>query len=88
MTGLSLDGIKKNVDDLAVKIDAPTDLLPTYGYSRDSAYPHIEVDSKRFFHYVTIERGQELDRKTTNNPDELLYWIFSSVTFQWRLLMN
>jgi hypothetical protein len=81
MTGLSLDGIKKNVDDLALKINAPNNLLPTYGYSQDSGYPHIEVDSKGLLHYVTMERGQELDRKTTNNPDELLYWIFASVTF-------
>ena len=81
MTRLSFGEIKKKVNELAKKINAPTDLLPTYGYSRDFAYPHIEVDNTGLLHYVIIERGQELDRKTTDKLDTLLYWIFASVTF-------
>jgi hypothetical protein len=81
MTRLSLDDIKKKVDELAAKINAPTDLQPTYGYSRDFAYPHIEVDNVGLLHYVIIERGEELSRKTTDNLDMLLFWIFSNLTF-------
>lgn len=81
MTSLSLDDIKRKVDAAAIKINAPTDLLPTYGYSRDFAYPHIEVDNTGLMHYVVVERGKELERRTTNNVNDLLYWIFSSVTF-------
>lgn len=81
MPTLSLDDIKKKVDEFAAKINAPTDLLPTYGYSRDFAYPHIEVDNAGRLNYVILERGQELERKTTDNLDDLLYWIFSGVTF-------
>ena len=81
MTIFSLDDIKKKVDKLALKINVPVDSLPTYGYSRDFAYPHIEVDSIGLLHYVITERGQELDRKTTTNIDDLLYWIFADVTF-------
>lgn len=81
MTTLSLDEIKKKVNELALKINAPTDLLPTYGQSRDFAYPHIEVDNVGLLHYVIVERGQELSRKTTNKLDDLLYWIFSGITF-------
>jgi Immunity protein 63 len=40
---------------------------------------HIEVDAT-LYHYVVVERGQELDRKSTPNYDELLYWIFSDAT--------
>jgi len=69
------------VEDIATKINAPKDLLPTYGYSRDFAYPHIEVDNVGLFHFVIVERGQELNRKTTDSLDTLLYWIFSGVTF-------
>lgn len=81
MARLSIDDIKKKVDELATKINAPTDLLPTYGYSKDFAYPHIEVDNVGLLHYVIVERGQELERKITDKPDDLLYWIFASVTF-------
>jgi hypothetical protein len=81
MPGYSLDDLKKIVEELAAKIYAPADLLPTYGYSRDFAYPHIEVGNYKLLHYVVIERGQELERKTTTDLDTLLYWIFSNVTF-------
>ena len=78
---ITLDDIKKKVEELAVKINAPTDLLPTYGYTKDFAYPHIEVDKFGLLHYVIVERGQELERRTTEKLDNLLYWIFTNVTF-------
>ena len=81
MTKYSLNDIKERVEELAKIINATTDLLPTYGYSKDFAYPHIEIDSFGRLHYVIIERGQELERKTTEKLDDLLYWIFTSVTF-------
>ena len=79
MTRLSLDDIKRKVDELSAKINAPTDLQPNYGYSRDFAYPHIEVDNLGLLHYVIVERGEELTRKTTDNFDTLLFWIFSDL---------
>ena len=60
---------------------APLNSLPTYGYSRDNAYPHVEIDKFGLLHYVVIERGKETERRTTKNLDELLYWIFQSITF-------
>ena len=78
---LSLQDIKDKTEKLALRIDAPADLLPTYGHSRDFGYPHIEVDSAGLMHYVVVERGQELERKTTSDLDQLLYWIFADVTF-------
>lgn len=73
--------IKNQVDKIADLILAPTNYLPTYGYSRDMAYPHIEIDRLGKLHYVVIERGQENVRLTTTNLDELLYWIFDGITF-------
>ena len=78
---LTYKKIKKQVDKIADLISAPTNSLPTYGYSRDMAYPHIEIDRLGRLHYVVIERGQEYKRVTTTNLDELLYWIFDSITF-------
>lgn len=82
MTKLSLADIKEKVDELASKIDAPEDLLPTYGFSRDSACPHIEVGNSGSLHYVVVERGEILERRTTKILDDLLYWIFAMVTFE------
>lgn len=76
----SLNEIKSEVNRLAAQINAPADLLPTYGHSDDGARPHIEVDSHGY-HYVVIERGEELSRITTADLDELLYSIFKDVTF-------
>lgn len=81
MSSVSLGDIKKTVEELASKINAPGNLLPDYGRTRDGAYPHIEADAAGFLHFVVIERGEELERKTTKDLNELLYWIFDSITF-------
>ena len=77
----SIADIKVEVDKLAAIIGASGyHALPTYGRTEDFARPHIEVDS-RGYHLVVIERGQELERFTTHELDDLLYHIFQSVTF-------
>lgn len=52
--------------------------LPTYGESRDLAYPHIEVD-ERGYHLVIIEKGEEQSRLTTQDFNNLLYAVFEIV---------
>ncbi len=42
--------------------------------------PHIEVDTQGY-HYVVVERGEELTRITTMDLDELLYHVFEAITF-------
>lgn len=75
----SLAEIKDEVTHLAQVLGASGNDLPSYGHTRDSAYPHIEVDDQRY-HYVIVERGQELERKSTSDFDELLYWVFKDTT--------
>jgi len=77
---LTLAEIKTEVDRLAGVIGASAGLLPTYGVSRDGAYPHIEVDARQY-HYVVVERGAELERHSTAVLDELLERIFKDATF-------
>jgi hypothetical protein len=76
----SLAEIEKDVTHLAAQIGASAALLPTYGGTTDFARPHIEVDS-RGYHYVTVERGEELRRTTTRDYDDLIYYIFADITF-------
>ncbi|WCL51042.1 Imm63 family immunity protein [Leptospira sp. GIMC2001] len=77
----SIQKIKKIVTKLSNRINASKNLLPTFGYSKDFAHPHIEVDVNGFMHFVVVERGHEIRRKTTKDLDELLYWIFEDITY-------
>lgn len=78
---LTLEAIKSEVESLAAKIGASGYVLPTYGRSEDFARPHIEIDS-RGYHFVVVERGQELKRITTTDLDQLLRHVFDCVTFE------
>ena len=76
----NLPEIEAEVSRLAATVGASGYVLPTFGHSQDGARPHIEADS-RGYHYVVVERGEELRRDTTRDLNELLYHIFESVTF-------
>lgn len=75
----TLEEIEGEVTRLARFIGATGNDLPTYGHTRDGAYPHIEVDDINY-HYVAVERGQEIRRDSSPDFEELLYWIFSDIT--------
>ncbi|MGE5375784.1 MAG: Imm63 family immunity protein [Bacteroidota bacterium] len=77
---LKLFEIEVLVNELAQKIGAPQNMLPTYGYSEQTSRPHIEVGSTAYY-YVVAQSGQEVRRYTALEVDELLYNIFSDVTF-------
>ena len=78
-TRAGLDHVRRRVNKLARHISAPPDLLPTYGTSQDFARPHIEFAGGTYS-YVVVERGMEFERRSTLDLDQLLEWIFSSVT--------
>jgi len=71
----------QDVAKLAALIGAPAGCLPTYGRTEDFARPHIEFDEAGY-HMITIERGQELERHTSHDDEEILYRVFESVTFE------
>ncbi len=81
MSFATLEDIRAEIERRAALIGAASDWsLPTYGQSSDFARPHIEVD-QRGYHFVVVERGRELKRKTSPDLDELLFEVFQSVTF-------
>jgi len=77
----TLAQIKARVRDLAKQINGKPELLPTFGSSDDFGRPHIEV-RENAYHYIVLERGQKVSYLTTNELDELLYWIFRDITSQ------
>ena len=76
----TLDELKVRIDELARKINAPHDLLPTYGYSIDGAHPHIELTDGQLY-YIIVERGEELKRVLLKNTNDLFFAVFRDVTF-------
>ena len=77
---LKLFEIENKVNELAYKIGATQNILPTYGYSEQTARPHVEV-SPQAYDYVVAQSGQEISRSITVDVNELLYKIFADVTF-------
>lgn len=61
----TLDAIRGRVEVLAGEIEAPSELLPIYGRSEDGARPHIEVGSDGRMAWVVIERGAEIEGRST-----------------------
>ena len=77
---LTLPEIKERVDQLAERIGAPQNALPTYGNSEQGDGVYVEVDS-RGYQFIAAERGRENERYITSDIDDLLYKIFEGVTF-------
>ncbi len=75
-----LEELRAGIAEIAQRISAPKETLPGYGRSRDLAHPHIEVAS-RGCHFVVVERGEELERNTFTELDDLLYAVFRHVTW-------
>ena len=78
----SLQDIETLINDLADKINAPKDLFPSFGSSDGTGRPHIETTSDGQLYYIISERGQEYDRQFATDIKDLLYRVFSHVTFQ------
>jgi hypothetical protein len=74
-----LKEIEADVTRLAKRISATSDQLPTYNISRDMGYRHIEIENQKY-QYVGKKRGLEIHRTSTNDYDELLYWVFQDAT--------
>src|SRR6185312_3139613 len=70
--------IKNLIDEFAQRIDAPKELLPTYGYPFDKGRTHIEVDDNGQIYYFPEERSRE--RYFLRDIDDLLYYVFTPVT--------
>ncbi|MGI4833636.1 MAG: Imm63 family immunity protein [Janthinobacterium lividum] len=77
---LTLGALEAVITALGQLVQAPPELLPTFGHNRDFAYPEVRVDA-RGYHFVVIERGQELEHQVFPQLAELLFTVFSSVTF-------
>ena len=77
---LTLGALEAVVQALGRQLQAPPELLPTFGHNRDFAYPELRV-SQAGYHWVIVERGREEVNQVFEQLEELLYQVFESTTF-------
>jgi Immunity protein 63 len=77
---LNLSELKESIEQLALRINAPMRLLPTYGSSRHDGTPHIESNNALYY-YINFDRNLTVFNRSTSKLDELLYWVFQDITF-------
>ena len=70
--------LRMEVERLATVINAPPDLLPAYDYWVEGYHVEHKYGG---YHLVLVERGQQIERITVSTVDELLYHVFSTVTW-------
>jgi Immunity protein 63 len=84
----SLQTLESRVFELAATINAPKGMLPTFGSSDQTGRPSIELRSGVII-YAERERGHLVRDRVPDSEDDLLYWVFRSVTFsmarEWEL---
>lgn len=59
----------------AVQISDPRRIHPFLTSSSYDGTPHVEYEGRTLFYVVRTERGSEYERRATDDPDELLYWL-------------
>jgi hypothetical protein len=74
------DGLKIKFFEACKKIGVPQEKVKYYTSPLGDGSAHVEID-KNGYHYVVSERGQEAERKTTTDADELVYWLLADVIF-------
>ncbi len=47
---------------------------------QDNGSPHVEYADGEY-HYIVTERGLDLERRSTQDVNEILYWMLYDVTF-------
>ena len=76
---MSISTIRKKIRQYSKQINSPKRLITVRSTPTQFGDPHIEID-ERGYHYVNWERGIEHERRTTEELDELLYWLMADIT--------
>jgi hypothetical protein len=81
-TKSALFKIKRKIEQLQRVLNVPKKQRPSYGafvYDVDSYF--IEIDLKGVMRLIETEKGKVQEVRRTKELDELLYWIFTNITF-------
>jgi hypothetical protein len=70
--------IESRFRELASRFDVPDYLRAFHTTRQHDGSPHFE-QAEEEFHFVATERGEELGRRRTSDPEEILYRLPDSV---------
>ena len=76
----SVSTIRSRYYSIARQLKAPAAHIHFATAPQHDGNPHVERNEDSFC-YVVTERGQEYERRRTGDPDELLYWLVSDLTW-------
>ncbi len=76
----TLKSLKVRYEAIGKRLLAPVQYLRWAETPQHDGSPHIEYEGDQFI-YVVTERGRRFGEKRTTDPDELLYWLVSDVTW-------
>lgn len=80
MTELSIEKIQLEFNEYRRRIDPAFSELSIQTKAEHNGTSHLELIDNTF-HYITTERGLELNRKTTQDKEELLYWLVDEMAW-------
>ena len=75
----SLESLRSRYHRIARRLAAPAIHVRFSVAPRHDGGPHVEREGDRYA-WVVTERGSELERRTTADPEDLLYWMVSDLT--------
>ena len=75
----TVEGIGRRFRELAADLDVHPYYKKFHTTPQHDGSPHIEKEGDQFC-FVVTERGSELERIRTNDPDEILYMLLEGVT--------
>lgn len=72
--------LRLEYDRLAQRV-SPSDFEYSFPTERqDDGSPHVEFHDGEYY-YIVTERGLDLERRSTADIDEILYWMLYDLTF-------
>lgn len=78
---ITIENLQSQYFNLAARLEAPPGYVQFHRTSQDDGSAHVEVHGEDMV-YVHTEKGLTRDEKKTRDPEELLYWLISDLTFQ------
>jgi len=77
---MTLRSINNRYHAIAQKLAAPAKHVRFFTTPQHDGSPHIECIGGEF-HYVVTERGSEYERRRTSDPEEVVFWLVSDLTW-------
>ena len=77
---MTLRAIKDRYQAIARELGVPATHVRFSTSPQHDGRAHVECCGDEF-HYVVTERGSEHERRKTSDPEELLFWLISDLTF-------